>query len=184
MGRWRLAAGFTPWIRPPRTGRSPNGAQATARISSEGCLRTFGAPRHDTHSIPAPRHGANRLRTFGADDEALRFSRSRGIHPTEQIPWLRSGRDAHAPLHRTHAICHKPNGAEIGPHVVDLCSGHHHLVAPNGAAAISRGVYPVDQITPHRKKPQRGAGDGSAPGLVEKRAGRPRSPPSNPCHSP
>ena len=35
------------------------------------------------------------------------------------------------------------------------------MVAPNGAAAISRGVDPVDQITPHRKKPQRGAGDGS-----------------------
>ena len=35
------------------------------------------------------------------------------------------------------------------------------MVAPNGAAAISRGVYPVDQIIPHRKKPQRGAGEGS-----------------------
>ena len=48
--------------------------QRGAGDGSDGCLRTFGAPRHDTNSIPAPRHGANRLRTFGADDEGLRFS--------------------------------------------------------------------------------------------------------------
>ena len=37
---------------------------------SDGCLRTFGAPRYEPTSIPAPRHWAHRLRTFGADDEA------------------------------------------------------------------------------------------------------------------
>jgi hypothetical protein len=43
--------------------------QQGAGDGSDGCLRTFGAPRSDTTSIPVPRHGANRLRTFGADDE-------------------------------------------------------------------------------------------------------------------